>query len=164
VGVAGDSAGGNFSAVAAQQLRDDGIALAAQFLIYPAVDQLGAQYPSMEQNGKGYFLDIETMDWFYQHYAGAHPDPMDPRLSTLQAKDLGRLPPAVVVTAEFDPLRDSGATYATALRVAGGQAEHIPGLGMIHGFFDMGTLSPAAQALIERSIQRFGEVLRGVAG
>jgi acetyl esterase len=161
VGVAGDSAGGNFSAVVAQQLRDEGIPLAAQFLIYPAVDHVAAKYPSVEQNGKGYFLDVETMDWFYDHYAGTHADTMDPRLAPLQAKDLTRLPPAVVMTAEFDPLRDSGAAYATALRIAGGQAEHIPGPGMIHGFFEMGAWSPAAQALIERGTRRLGEVLRG---
>jgi acetyl esterase len=161
VGVAGDSAGGNFSAVVAQQLRDEGISLAAQFLIYPAVDHVAAKYPSVEQNGKGYFLDVETMDWFYDHYAGTHADTMDPRLAPLQAKDLTRLPPAVVVTAEFDPLRDSGATYATALRVAGGQVEHIRGPGMIHGFFEMGAWSPGAQVLIQHSIRCFGEVLRG---
>jgi acetyl esterase len=160
VGVAGDSAGGNFSAVVAQQLRDEGIPLAAQFLIYPAVDHVAAQYPSVEQNGSGYLLDVETMDWFYKHYAATHADPMDPRLAPLQAKDLTRLPPAVVVTAEFDPLRDSGAAYARALNAAGGHAELIPGPGMIHGFFDMGPWSPGAQALMQHSIHRFGEMLR----
>ena len=64
-------------------------------------------------------------------------DAFDPRLAPLQAKSLANLPPAVVVTAEFDPLRDSGAAYADALRTAGGKAEHIPGPGMIHGFFDI---------------------------
>ena len=161
VGVAGDSAGGNFSAVVAQQLRDVGIPLAAQFLIYPAVDHVAAQYPSVEENGEGYLLDVATMDWFYKHYAATHADPMDPRLAPLQTKDLTRLPPAVVVTAEFDPLRDSGAAYAGALNAAGGRAELIPGPGMIHGFFDMGPWSPGAQALMQHSIHRFGEMLRG---
>jgi len=160
IGVAGDSAGGNFSAVVTQQLRDQGIPLSAQFLIYPAVDHVAAQYPSVEENGQGYLLDVETMDWFYGHYAGSHPDPMDPRLAPLQAKDLTRLPPAVVVTAEFDPLRDSGVAYVSAINAAGGHAEHIPGPGMVHGFFDMGPWSQGAQALIERSIHRFGEMLR----
>ena len=160
VGVAGDSAGGNFSAVVAQQLRDDGIPVAAQFLIYPAVDHVAAQYPSVEQNGQGYLLDVETMNWFYGHYAGSYPDPMDPRLAPLQAKDLSRLAPALVVTAEFDPLRDSGTAYVAAMNAAGSAAEHMAGPGMIHGFFDMGPWSPGAQELMQRSIQRFGAMLR----
>jgi acetyl esterase len=160
VAVAGDSAGGNFSAVVAQQLRDAGMSLAAQFLIYPAVDHVAATYPSTEQNAKGYFLETDTMGWFYNHYAGGFSDTMDPRLAPLRAKSLANLPPAVVVTAEFDPLRDSGAAYADALRTAGGMAEHIPGPGMIHGFFDMGRWSPGAQATIQDSIHRFGELLR----
>ena len=161
VAVAGDSAGGNFSAVVAQQLRDAGIPLAAQFLIYPAVDHADASHPSVEQNGKGYFLEAETMAWFYNHYAGGFGDTLDARLAPLQAKSLANLPPAVVVTAEFDPLRDAAIAYVAALNAAGGQAEHIPGPGMIHGFYDMGRWSPGAQAVIQQGIQRFGEVLRG---
>ncbi len=161
VAVAGDSAGGNFSAVVAQQLRDAGIKLAAQFLIYPAVDHATASYPSVEQNGKGYFLEAETMAWFYNHYAAGHPDPMDARLAPLRAASLANLPPAVVVTAEFDPLRDGGIAYVEALKAAGNRAEHIPGPGMIHGFYDMGRWSPGAQAIVQQGIQRFGEVLRG---
>lgn len=160
VAVAGDSAGGNFSAVVAQQLRDAGIHLAAQFLIYPAVDHAAAVYPSAEQNAKGYFLEAETMAWFFNHYAAAVPNPLDPRLAPLQASSLANLPPAVIVTAEFDPLRDQGAAYAAALRAAGGQAELIEGAGMIHGFFDMGRWSPGAQAIITRSIARFGALLK----
>ncbi|MCC8956915.1 alpha/beta hydrolase fold domain-containing protein, partial [Bradyrhizobium sp. Pear77] len=161
VAVAGDSAGGNLAAVVAQRLRDAGIPLAAQFLIYPAVDHVAAVYPSIEQNAKGYFLETDTMAWFYNHYAGGFSDTMDSRLAPLQARSLANLPPAVVVTAEFDPLRDQGAAYAEALCAAGGKAEHIPGPGIIHGYFDMGRWSPAAQAIIERSTSRFGEVLRG---
>lgn len=160
VGVAGDSAGGNFAAVVTQQLRDAGVALAAQLLIYPAVDHAAATYPSIDQNAKGYFLELDTMAWFINHYLGGATDTMDPRLAPLQAASLANLPPAVVLTAEFDPLRDQGAAYAQALRAAGGQAELIEGPGMIHGFFDMGRWSPAAQALITRSIERFGLLLK----
>lgn len=161
VGVAGDSAGGNLAAVVAQQLRDAGTALAAQFLIYPAVDHAQADYASLAQNAKGYFLETATMAWFYAHYAGTVADPLDPRLAPLRHRDLTRLPPAVVVTAEFDPLRDSGMAYAEALRAAGNHAEHIAGPGMVHGFYDMGRWSPAAQALVQQGIRRFGERLRG---
>lgn len=160
VGVAGDSAGGNFSAVVAQQLRDAGIALTAQLLIYPAVDHATAAYPSITQNAKGYFLEMETMVWFYQHYAGGFGNPMDVRLAPLQNTNLAGLPPAVVVTAEFDPLRDSGEAYAKALQAAGGQAEYIAGPGMIHGFFDMGRWSPGARSIMDKSIGRFGALLQ----
>ena len=160
VGVAGDSAGGNFSAVVAQQLRDAGIALAAQLLIYPAVDHATAHYPSMEENGKGYFLEADTMAWFYGHYAGAVGNTMDVRLAPLQNANLANLAPAVVVTAEFDPLRDGGEAYALALRAAGGQADYFTGPGMIHGFFDMGRWSPGARAIMDKSIERFGALLR----
>ncbi|RCW76474.1 alpha/beta hydrolase [Pseudorhodoferax soli] len=161
VGVAGDSAGGNFAAVVAQQLRDAGTVLPAQFLIYPAVDHAQADYPSLAQNAKGYFLETATMAWFYGHYAGAIADPLDARLAPLRHADLTRLPPAVVVTAEFDPLRDSGLAYAEALRAAGNQVDDLPGPGMVHGFYDMGRWSPGAQALVQQGIRRFGERLRG---
>lgn len=160
VAVAGDSAGGNFSAAVAQQLRDAGTPLAAQFLIYPAVDHVAAAYPSAEQNARGYFLEADTMAWFYNHYAGGYANTLDPRLAPLQAANLAGLPPAVIVTAEFDPLRDQGAAYAQALRAAGNQAELIEGPGMIHGFFDMGRWSPGAQAIVTRSIERFGALLK----
>jgi acetyl esterase len=161
VAVAGDSAGGNFAAVVAQRLRDDGVPLAAQLLIYPAVDHAEANYPSMEQNARGYFLEAETMAWFYRHYAGGHTDTRDVRLAPLQARSLAGLAPAMVVTAQFDPLRDAGLAYAAALQEAGVPSEHIPGPGMIHGFFDMGRWSPAAQRIIEQATGRFGDVMRG---
>jgi acetyl esterase len=159
-GVAGDSAGGNLAAVVAQQLTADGTPVTAQFLIYPAVDAAG-EYPSRVENAKGYFLEQPTMDWFYGHYAGSWEDPNDPRLSPLHAASLGGLPPAVIVTAEYDPLRDEGEAYGTALRAAGVAADVRRFDGMIHGFFDMGTVSPAAQTAVQESCARFGEVLRG---
>jgi acetyl esterase len=157
--VAGDSAGGNLAAVVAQTLHADGTPLAGQFLIYPAVDAAG-EYPSRAENATGYFLEQPTMDWFYGHYAGAWDDTKDPRLSPLHG-DLSGLPPAVIVTAEFDPLRDEGEAYGEALRAAGVPAEVRRYDGMIHGFFGMGTASPAAQAAIEESCARFGELLHG---
>lgn len=161
VAVAGDSAGGNFSAVVAQQLRGSQPALAAQFLIYPAVDHLGAGHASLEENASGYFLELETMRWFYQHYTGGRADVTDPRIAPLQAADLSGLPPALVVTAEFDPLRDEGEAYGRALQAAGVPAEIMRCDGMIHAFFDMGRWSPAAQQYIDASVRRFGEMLRG---
>jgi acetyl esterase len=161
VAVAGDSAGGNLSAVVAQRLRDDGITLAAQFLIYPAVDHAGAGHASIEENGRGYFLEKETMAWFFGHYVGGWPDLKDPRLAPMQAASLAGLPAAVIVTAEFDPLRDEGEAYGHALRAAGVQADVMRCDGVIHGFFDMGRWSPAAQAGISESIGRFANLLHG---
>ncbi|WP_305517689.1 alpha/beta hydrolase fold domain-containing protein [Variovorax sp. YR216] len=86
---------------------------------------------------------------------------MDPRLAPLQTRSLANLPPAVVVTAEFDPLRDAGAAYADALHAAGSWSEHIRGPGMVRGFFDMGRWSPAARAVLQHATRRIGEVLRG---
>ncbi|HEV7210604.1 MAG TPA: alpha/beta hydrolase [Blastococcus sp.] len=157
--LAGDSAGGNLAAVVAQVLHADGIPLAAQFLIYPAVDAEG-EYPSRVDNATGYFLEKDTMDWFYGHYAGAWDDAKDPRLSPLHDADLGGLPPAVIVTAEFDPLRDEGEAYGEALRAAGVRVHAQRYDGLIHGFFDMGSISPAAQKAVEESCARFGELLR----
>jgi acetyl esterase/lipase len=133
LGVAGDSAGGNLAAVVAQQLTAHGTPVAAQFLIYPAVDAAG-EYPSRVENATGYFLEQPTMDWFYGHYAGSWEDPNDPRLSPLHAADLGGLPPAVIVTAEYDPLRDEGEAYGAALRAAGVATDVRRFDGMIHGF------------------------------
>jgi acetyl esterase len=157
--VAGDSAGGNLAAVVAQQLRDDGgPALVGQFLVYPATDMAGA-YDSRRQNGRGYFLDLPTMRWFTKHYA---PDPdlhTDPRLSPLRHTDLFGLPPAVVVTAEYDPLRDEGEAYAAALADAGVSVVLRRFDEMVHGFIDMGSFSPGAQAAVDEACALFAEVL-----
>ena len=157
--VAGDSAGGNLAAVVAQTLTAEGTPVAAQFLIYPAVDALG-DYPSRTENARGYFLEQPTMDWFYGHYAGAWEDAKDPRLAPLHA-DLTGQPPTVIVTAEFDPLRDEGEAYGEALKAAGVRALVHRYDGLIHGFFDMGGLSPAAKAAIEETCGKFRTLLHG---
>jgi acetyl esterase len=157
--VAGDSAGGNLSAVVAQSLRDEGRPLAGQLLIYPATD-LGGDYPSHTENAEGYFLDADTMLWFQQQYAGHGADLADPRISPLHGK-LAGLAPAVVVVAEFDPLRDDGLAYAAALEAAGVPVEVRAFPGLIHGFVDMGRHSAAAQQAIEETCRMFRKVLHG---
>ena len=157
--VAGDSAGGNLAAVVAQQLRDaGGPALTAQLLVYPAVDVTG-DYASRWENAEGYFLDLPTMAWFMDHYAADAALHEDPRISPLRHTDLSGLPPAVVVTAEYDPLRDEGEAYAEALVAAGVPVEVRRFDGMIHGFFDMGAFSPGAQAAIDEACAMFAKVL-----
>jgi acetyl esterase len=154
--VAGDSAGGNLSAVAAQEVPG----LAAQLLMYPATDVAG-DYPSRTENAEGYFLDLPTMTWFIGHYLAEGADPTDPRLSPIRAESLAGLPPAMVATAEFDPLRDEGEAYAAALADAGVRVDVQRYAGMIHGFMDMGPFSPAAQAGTDDAIARFAALLNG---
>lgn len=159
VAVAGDSAGGNLTAVVSQQLSAQ---LAAQLLIYPALDHSNAKYPSREANASGYFLDVATFKWFEQQYAGTLDASSDPRITPINSKNLSGLPPALIITAEFDPLCDEGEAYGKALETAGVHAEVIRCDGMIHAFFDMGRWSPKAQHYIQTSLQRFSQMLRGV--
>lgn len=134
--VGGDSAGGNLAAVVSQLARDaGGPSVGFQLLVYPVTDPTGS-YPSTIENGQGYFLEAATMEWFLDHYMDGG-DASDVRVSPLRAADLSGLPPAYVVTAEFDPLRDEGEAYAEALSGAGVAVERIRYDGMIHGFFGM---------------------------
>ena len=154
--VAGDSAGGNLAAVVAQQVPG----LVAQLLIYPTTDG-GGDHASRSENASGYFLDLPTMVWFADHYA-PDGDETDPRLSPLRAPSLAGLPPAVVVTAEFDPLRDEGEAYAAALAEAGVHVVSRRYDGLIHGFMDMGGFSSAAQAATDDAVGMFAKVLATV--
>ncbi|MFC4455035.1 alpha/beta hydrolase [Deinococcus sonorensis] len=148
--VAGDSAGASLSIAVTQRARDEhGPALKAQLLIYPATDFSGTAHPSRQENGQGYFLTEERMRFFGQMYLTDPEHAAHPHVSSLHA-DLRGLPPALVMTAEFDPLRDEGKAYADALNAAGTRAEYLPGPGMIHGFVNMTALSPAAASLLDQ--------------
>lgn len=142
--VGGDSAGGGFSAVVALMARDTGLDLAAQLLVYPVVD-LTDESPSMAENGSGYILDGETMDWFFECYAA---DPDDWRASPIRAASLTGVAPALVITAEFDPLRDQGAAYADRLAADGVDVTHSPYEGMVHTFFQLGALVDAGASAV----------------
>jgi acetyl esterase len=144
VGVGGDSAGGNLSAVAAQlAARDGGPAPALQLLIYPATDASGHRRRSRELFGEGFFLTNAEMNWFEASYFGANNSPVgrDPRASPLLAEDLSGLAPAIVITAGFDPLRDEGEAYAHALAQAGTPAVLRRFEGYIHGFISAAGVS-----------------------
>lgn len=133
--VGGDSAGGNLSAVACQIARAaGGPDIAFQLLVYPAVD-LAGDHESRRTNGEGYFLTTEMMVWFGRQYLAGR-DPSTPRVSPLLATDFSGLPPAMVITAEFDPLLDEGIAYGDALEAAGVPVERVHFDGEIHGFFD----------------------------
>ena len=145
IAVAGDSAGGNLSAAVCLELRGSGPKIAAQLLLYPAVDFVEeSEHPSREENASGYFLTSEDMQWFAETYVPEGADRRDPRLSVLHAPDLSGLPPAIVATAQYDPLRDEGEAYADALEKAGVRVVRHRFDGLIHGFFGLGPLSPAA--------------------
>ena len=146
--VAGDSAGGNLAAVVALMARDaGGPALRFQLLVYPAVDaRMG--HPSIDANGEGYLLTKSDMTWFYGHYGPA--DPTDWKVSPLLAEDHSSLPPALIITAEFDPLRDEGEAYGETLRQAGVDVTTTRYDGMIHAFFGMGaSVDKARQAVLQ---------------
>jgi acetyl esterase len=133
--VAGDSAGASLAAGAALRARDEnGPALAAQLLVYPATDpRMGM--PSIRENGEGFFLTHGDMAWFYDQYLPTPAGRAEPVIDLLRAPELAGLPPAVVATAEFDPLRDEGNAYAERLRSAGVTVRHVTGPGLIHGYF-----------------------------
>jgi len=134
--VAGDSAGGNLAAVVALRARDEGgPKLRGQLLIYPVTDYHTPGTPSMAENADGYGLTRKGMEWFWDHYLASPADAANPYASPLKASNLSGLPPALVVTAEYDPLRDEGEYYAEALRKAGVATEMKRWAGMNHGFF-----------------------------
>jgi acetyl esterase len=158
--IGGDSAGGNLSAVTAQAWRGRSPALAAQLLLYPATDML-TERPSMLENAEGYLLTRDDMDWFRNHYLGGDESlPSDPRVSPALAEDLAGLPPALVYTAQYDPLRDDGDAYAEALAKAGVPVIHRRFDGLVHGFFALGPLSVAAQAAVDQVCGDLRELLR----
>jgi acetyl esterase len=145
VAVGGDSAGGNLAAVVARAARDaGGPVVRFQLLVYPITDAL-MSYPSVRDNGQGYMLTDDSMKWFIELYLGDDGDPKDPRVSPIYADDLSGLPPALVITAEFDPLRDEGEAYGTRLQQARVATKVSRYDGMIHGFFSMGAMVEAAR-------------------
>ncbi len=140
IAVGGDSAGGNLAAVVAQMARDQGgPPLVFQALIYPATD-LRMSTASIEENGKDYLLTKEDIIWFMQHYIKNEEDKSNPLASPLLAANLSKLPPALVITAEYDPLRDEGEQYGERLKEAGVPAQISRYNGAIHGFVSLGPM------------------------
>ena len=149
--VGGDSAGGNLAAVVALTLRDSDSAgdppLAYQLLIYPATD-MRAVAPSHSTNGQGYLLTRDSIAYYRGHYIEHPADWADWRASPLLAADLTRLPPALVLTAGYDPLRDEGRQYADALSAAGNRVEYLCFERQIHGFITMGRVIDEAHTAL----------------
>jgi acetyl esterase len=146
VAVGGDSAGGNLAAAVTLLARDDGIELAGQVLVYPNTDYR-ADTPSRRDSTDPCLFNQTSVAWYWNHYLNKPDDGDDPLASPLRAPDLAGLPPALVITAEYDPLRDEAEMYAHRLAEAGVPVELTRYDGMVHGFFCMaGELTAGAQA------------------
>jgi acetyl esterase len=157
VAVGGDSAGGNLAAVVSQLARRDGVASPAlQLLLYPVVD-FAAETRSKTLFSDGYFLTKADIDWFRSLYLSGSPlPPSDPRISPLLADDLAGLPPALVITGGFDPLRDEGNQYAEALAAAGVPVDHRQFGPLVHGFanfFPLGGASATGTAEVVSALR-----------
>lgn len=154
-GIAGDSAGATLAAIAGLAARGTPDAPAAQLLLYPQTDPTLSQ-PSVQANGQDYLLtrtEIEAFNSWYLSGTAA-----DASLALLDT-DVTGAPPAVVATAQFDPLRDEGDAYAARLTLAGVPVRHLPGPGLIHGWFAMPGVSAAADAQAAAVLSAFDELL-----
>ncbi len=142
IAIGGDSAGANLATVACMKCRDENESQPIfQLLIYPATD-LSRNTFSMKEFSIGYFLTADGIKWFEGHYLEDDSQAKEPYASPLLAKNHDNLPPALVITAGFDPLRDEGKAYADKLKAAGVDATHTCYTDMIHGFLSMGGVLP----------------------
>ncbi|MFI6688946.1 alpha/beta hydrolase [Streptomyces sp. NPDC050485] len=157
--VAGDSAGANLAAVIAQTFHAEGRPLAAQLLAYPVV-QFDADTPSRTENATGYALTAEAISDIQDLYAGTDPAVRrSPKVSPLRAEDFHGLAPAVIGTAQYDPLRDEGQAYASALRDAGVDVFVRNYDGLIHAFVNLFPVSPASEAAVSELFTQFKQRL-----
>lgn len=145
--IAGDSAGGGLAAAACLDTKDEGLDIVAQVLLNPFLDAT-LSFPSIAAFARGYGLNRVALQAFAALYVGGA-DPADPRCSPALAPSVAGLPPAVIVTAEFDPLRDEAEAYAERLQAAGVPVRVRRWEGMVHGFFGLTDVTPAAPASLE---------------
>jgi acetyl esterase len=153
IAVGGDSAGGNLAAVithlAKEKQKPD---ICFQLLLYPATNTLGSPTASMVENAEGYFLTKGTMEWFRDCYSnGESEDKNNPLLSPILNDDFHDLPPALVITAEYDPLRDEGEEYANKLVEADNKVDLIRYNGTIHGFISMASVIDLGKDALEKA-------------
>ena len=141
IGVGGDSAGGNLAACVAYRARERDQPLAFQLLVYPVIDADFCR-ASYVDNGEGFLLTRDAMKWYWDCYVPDPEERTNPEVAPIHARDLAGLSPALIITAEFDPLRDEGEAYGEALRAAGVAVEVQRYDGMIHGFFNVLTGEP----------------------
>lgn len=146
--VMGDSAGAALAAVACALTRRENLAIAAQVLIYPT---LGPEVVTQSSHtyATGYLLEIDHLRYDYTQYLGDWNDHTDPRVTPLMFDDLTGAPPAIVVVAQFDPLRDEGVAYAGLLEHFGVRVELLEAEDMVHGFLDLGALVPETLEIVD---------------
>ena len=149
--VGGESAGGNLAAAMSLMAADrGGPGIVLQLLVYPAVGK-DLDTVSSNENAEGYSLTKVTMEWYWDHYVKGDEDAANPYAAPIQAKSLAGQPPALVITAEFDPIRDEGEDYAKRLREAGVEATFTRYDGVIHGFFTMGAVVDKGQQAVDEA-------------
>ncbi len=161
--VGGDSAGGNLAAAVALRARAGGPPLAGQLLVYPNTDQL-ADDQSMRAADDPFLFNRRSVAWYRQHYLADPADAANPLASPLRSESLAGLPPALVITAEYDPLRDQGEAYARRLADDGVQVELSRYPGMAHGFFTMAGAVDASRSAIAEAASRLREWFGTAAG
>lgn len=149
--VVGESSGGTIAAALTHRLRDEGVPMPTyQVLAYPLLD-MPDRWPSYRERGSGYMLDRAQLEWYLGHYLPAGCDREDPYLFPLAARDLAGLPPALVMTAEFDPLRDGGIAYAEKLAEHGVAVERLHAEDQMHGFLLLSRVVAKAGELVDRA-------------
>jgi acetyl esterase len=157
IAVGGDSAGGNLAAVLAQMAQDSReFKVALQLLIYPMTDQ-SREYPSYQRNASGYMLTTAALHWFMDNYIPDHEDRKDPMASPMLRPSLKGQPPALVISAEFDPLVDENEAYAKRLTEAGVPCDYVCFPGMVHPFFTLGGVvddTAKAEALLGAALRK----------
>lgn len=153
--IAGDSAGGYMAIATAQKLKQEGIHLQAQVVVYPVTDHYSSGHSSWEENKEGYILSADMMKWFWDNFI-TDPEKFD-EASPLRTKDLEGLAPAFIATANYDPLRDEGKSYAEKLKTAG-VAVAYENYENVHGFYGTGEMG---QALMNKSVAFLKEKLKG---
>jgi len=147
--VCGESAGGNLAAVTCLRLRSDPkVAIRYQVLLQPVVD-FTMSFPSIAMSPDECLVPRDDLAWYYRTYCDGQSDARDPGVSPIYAPDLSGLPPALIITAEYDTLRDEGRAYAERLRSAGVATRYVCAEGMVHGFLQMRGLVPDAQNATE---------------
>lgn len=162
--VAGDSAGGNLAAAVTLMARDaGGPPILTQLLVYPNTDYL-ADTPSRRENTDPLLFNNKSVQWYWDNYLTTPDDGTHPLASPLRAPDHSNLPPALVISAEYDPLRDEGESYAERLRESGVPAEVTRYAGMAHGFFTMSGTLDAARRAVEQATAHLRGVFTDAAG
>jgi len=152
MGVAGDSAGANLAAAVALKARDHQIELAFQFLIYPCLDR-NFSTDSYRANATGFGLSTQAMQWFWEQYLQGNVHDDDPYAAPQRAQSFAGLAPAIIITAQYDPLLSDGENYLAALKNAGVSVSYRKFDGMIHGFFTNLAVTPTATTAIDWSAQ-----------